>query len=161
MNDTAIILLDNTVLSNFASIQRPDLVLLALGDSAATVEEVLDDLEVGVNNKAIPPVNWSWLTTVAMTENERAVYQDLLRKINKGEAACLAVAAARGGRVMTDDRDARKIAVELQIPISGTIGILIRLVDLGRLTILDADEFLSEMIERGYFSPIRSLTEIL
>ncbi len=161
MNDTAIILLDNTVLSNFASIQRPDLVLLALGNSAATVEEVLDELEVGVNSKAIPQVNWSWLTTVAMTENERAVYQDLLRKINKGEAACLAVAAARGGRVMTDDRDARKIAVELQIPISGTIGILIRLVDLGRLTILDADEFLSEMIERGYFSPIRSLTEIL
>ncbi len=161
MNDTAIILLDNTVLSNFASIQRPDLVLLALGNSAATVEEVLDELEVGVNSKAIPQVNWSWLATVAMTENERAVYQDLLRKINKGEAACLAVAAGRGGRVMTDDRDARKIAVELQIPISGTIGILIRLVDLGRLTILDADEFLSEMIERGYFSPIRSLTEIL
>jgi len=31
-------LLDNTLLSNFSSIGRPDLVQLALGDAAATVE---------------------------------------------------------------------------------------------------------------------------
>ena len=161
MKNASIILLDNTVLSNFASIRRPELVKLAVGATAATVEEVLEELEAGVNSNAIPKVDWSWLPVVSMTEKERVTYQELLGKINKGEAACLAVAMAKGGRVLTDDRDARKIAIELQIPISGTLGVLVRLVDLGHLTTQDADDLLAAMIEQGYYSPIRSLTEIL
>ncbi len=161
MDDVPIVLIDNTVLSNFASVRRPDLVELALGEAAATVVEVLDELETGVSRKAIPRVDWSWLPVVSMREDERAVYQELLRKINKGEAACLAVAAARRGRVLTDDRDARKIAVEMQIPISGTLGVLVRLVDLGHLSAQNADELLASMIDQGYYSPVRSLSEIL
>ena len=44
----SLVLLDNTVLSNFANIQRPTLIRRALGDSAATVQEVIDELNVGV-----------------------------------------------------------------------------------------------------------------
>jgi len=156
-----IVLLDNTVLSNFSAVQRPDLVRLAVGASASIVQEVLDELKEGVRRNAIPQVDWSWLPVVSMTDEEQSVYGMLLERLNKGEAACLAVAMVREGRVFTDDRDARKIAVEMQIPVSGTLGVLIRLIDLRRLAVEDADHLLDDMIAKGYFAPIRSLTEIL
>ena len=43
-----LVLLDNTVLSNFAHIQRPVLLKIALGDSAVTVQEVFEELMIGV-----------------------------------------------------------------------------------------------------------------
>jgi len=159
--EKGLVLLDNTVLSNFAIIQRPTLIKTALGDTAAAVKEVIDELRKGVEKGAIPDVDWSWLVIISMTRDEQATYRALLKRINKGEAACLAVASARGARVLTDDRDARKIAAEMQIPVSGTLGILVRLIDLGCLSVQDADALLAQMIAAGYFSPIRSLTEIL
>lgn len=156
-----LVLLDNTVLSNFANIQQPMLIKMALGDTVSTVQEVIDELKVGVEKGAIPDVNWAWLPILSMTHDEQATYRALLRRLNRGEAACLAVAFARGGRVLTDDRDARKIAVEMQIPISGTLGILVRLVDLGLLSVKEADQHLKKMIDTDYFSPVDSLTEIL
>jgi predicted nucleic acid-binding protein len=157
----SLVLLDNTVLSNFANIQRPALIRKALGDSAATVQEVIDELNVGVERGAIPDVDWSWLPIISMTDDERHAYRTLLKRLNEGEASCLIVASARGGRVLTDDRDARKIAMEMQISVSGTLGILVLLVDLGHISMQEADELLKLMIEKGYFSPIRSLVEIL
>jgi len=156
-----LVLLDNTVLSNFAHIQRHVLLKIALGESAVTVQEVIEELMIGVEKRVIPNVDWAWLPVISMNEEEKQAYQSLLQRLNKGEAACLAVAAVRGGRVLTDDRDARKIAAGMQIPISGTIGVLVRLIDLGELSVQEADALLAKMIAAGYFSPIRSLTEIL
>ena len=42
------------------------------------------------------------------------VFQELLMRVNAGEAACLAVASQRNGRILTDDRDARKLAAQLK-----------------------------------------------
>lgn len=49
-----IALLDNTVISNFSFIRRPDLLRLALGDSVATVQAVLDEYNQGVHLKRLP-----------------------------------------------------------------------------------------------------------
>jgi len=49
-----IVLLDNTVLSNFSSIRRPDLVRLALGETAATVTEAFAEYAAGVQAGKIP-----------------------------------------------------------------------------------------------------------
>ncbi|CAG0987919.1 hypothetical protein ANRL3_02568 [Anaerolineae bacterium] len=48
-----ILLLDNTVLSNFARVERPDLVQRALGDAerAATVTEAFAEFQAGVRNE--------------------------------------------------------------------------------------------------------------
>jgi hypothetical protein len=62
-----IVLLDNTVLSNFSAVQRPDLVRLAVGASASIVQEVLDELKEGVRRNAIPPVDWSKMLTICST----------------------------------------------------------------------------------------------
>ena len=65
-----LVLLDNAVLSNFANIQQPMLIKMALGDTVSTVQEVIDELMVGVEKGAIPDVNWAWLPILSMTHDE-------------------------------------------------------------------------------------------
>ena len=156
-----ITLLDNTVLSNFSAVKRPDLVHLALGDGAATVEQAFAELQAGFRLKRLPPCDWSWLPVLRLTDAEHTLYERLLERLNEGEAACLAVAYTRGYRVFTDDRDAREIALQMRIPISGTIGLLVRLVDRGNLSLIEANGLLQSMIDLGYRSPITRLEEIL
>jgi predicted nucleic acid-binding protein len=49
-------------------------------------------------------------------------------RIGPGEAACLALAKSRGLFLLTDDGDARALAVFLGIELSGTLGVLAKLV---------------------------------
>lgn len=51
--------------------------------------------------------------------------------------------------------------MQMRIPISGTVGLLVRLVDLKRLSLSEADDLLARMIATGYRSPVASLSEIL
>jgi len=155
-----IALLDNTVLSNFSAVERPDLVQTALGETAATVEEAYAELQAGIQLGKLPPCDWSWLPVLRLNESEQAVYERLRERLNAGEAACLAVAAARKYRAFTDDRDARAIAAQMQIPVSGTLGLLVRLVDQEHLTLHEADKLLNRMIAAGYWSPVASLSEV-
>jgi len=61
---------------------------------------------------------------------------------------------------LTDDRDARRLAQLMVIPISGTLGILQASVDEEYLDLALADQLLTEMVEAGYRSPVRSLREL-
>lgn len=87
------ILLDNTVLSNFSSIRRPDLVKLALGESAAMTEEVYSELQAGVKIGKQPNCDWNWLPILQLSKSERALYKRLQKRLDAGEAACLAMAS--------------------------------------------------------------------
>ena len=71
--------------------------------------------------------------------------------MNAGEAACLAVAAQRNGRLLTDDRDTRKLAAQLKFSVSGISGILLRLVQIEVLTLAEANEL------NDFFSPYFAL----
>ena len=87
-------------------------------------------------------------------------YEQLCSRLNAGEAACLAMAINRGCRLVTDDRDAREFAHRLRVPLSGTLGVLTRLVDVGALGLEEADALLSRMLVAGYRSPVVSLREL-
>lgn len=154
------VLLDNTVLSNFAAIQRSDLLRIALGDQLATSQQAYDELQTGMRLGKLPTLDWSWLSVWTMVEVEQAHYSRFLKKLNAGEAACLALALNRGCRVLTDDRDAREYARNLRIPLSGTLGVLVRLIDTGTLCRSEADTLLEQMIAHGYRSPVVSLKEL-
>jgi predicted nucleic acid-binding protein len=156
-----IALLDNTVLSNFTTVGRPDLVRLALGEDAATSEAAWAELQAGIHIGKLPTQDWSWLPILSLTEAERPLYEILTERFNAGEASCLAIAAARGYRVFTDDRDARKLAAVWKIPVSGTLGLLLRLIDLKILSLDEGSTLLARMIAAGYRSPIASLEEVL
>ena len=155
-----IALLDNTVLSNFTLIERADLVQLALGENAATTQTVWDEFQTGIDLGRLPDQDWSWLPILTITEAEQPLYHLLTRRLNAGGAACLAIAAKRGYRVFTDDQDARELAAGRHIPVSGTLGLLILLVDLRIMSPATGDNLLIRMISAGYRSPVTSLQEL-
>ena len=154
-------LLDNTVMSNFAAIERPDLLRTAFGSRLATSQQAFDELQAGGRLDRLPSLDWSWLPVWTLEEEEGPYYHRLLSRLNAGEAACLAMALIRKCRILTDDRDAREFARHLKIPISGTLGVLVRLIDLGVLNLDDADALLSQMVTAGYRSPVTSLQDLV
>ncbi len=140
---------DITVLSNFALAGRPDLVQLVLGEDAITTEVVWHELHIGISIGKLPRHDWSWLPILALSENGIVFADTLSPSLGAGEASCLAVAVQRRACVFTDDRDAREIAAQLQIPVSGTFSTLVRLIDLEYLPIGEADRVLTTMIAAG------------
>jgi predicted nucleic acid-binding protein len=155
------ILLDNTVLSNFALVGRPDLIRLALGDTAATTAETFAEFQAGERLGRLPHGDWSWLTVLELNDAERATFEQLSARLNAGEAACLAMASARQFRVFSDDRDARKMAGQMLVPVSGTLGILVRLIRQKHLTLEQANDLLRRMIAADYRAPLDDLSPLL
>jgi predicted nucleic acid-binding protein len=150
---------DNTLLSNFAHIQRPKL-LEAAFDQPVTVRAVMDELEVGAQTARIPTVDWSWLPVIKLTDEELALAERLNQTLGRGEAQCIALAKSRQWIVLTDDRDARRAAREAGLIVSGTLGALINLVRGNALTFAEADAILATMRRNGYRSPVNSLAEL-
>ena len=153
-------LLDNTVMSSLAVVRRPNLLGTAFGEKLATPQQAFDELQAGVEAGKLPVLDWTWLPGWTLEPAEMSRYCQLFRSLNAGEAACLTMAVERGCRVLTDDRDARKLARHLQIPLSGTLGVLARLVDTDHLVIGEADRLLCGMINAGYRSPVTSLRDL-
>ncbi len=153
-------LVDNTVLSNFAHVGKP-LLLKAAFEQMATTHVVSNERETGERLGRIPVVEWNWLTVVELSAEETLEYERLLQQLDAGEASCLAIAKNRTWLVLTDDRDARRQAQEQNIAVSGTLGVLVRLVKLSLLTINEVDTLLTQMKEHGYRSPVNSIRELL
>jgi predicted nucleic acid-binding protein len=151
-----VILLDTTVLSNFARAGRLDLLRLALPE-ATTTPLVLAELQCGVSAGYFPAGSWEWLGVTELAAQEEAHLSRLRTILGDGEAACVAVLMERTGILFSDDLLARREAHRRGIPVSGTLGILLSLVKAGRLSLDEADACLQEMIAHGYRSPTRSL----
>ncbi len=154
-------LLDTTVLSNFAHVQRPDLPRTVLGADVAVTPAIVAELRAGEQAGRVPACDWTWLTVLTPTAAELALANALERQLDPGEAECLAVALERGYRFLSDDFAARRMAEGKGLIVSGTIGILLKGVAAGVLPLLEADRLLAEMIAHGYRAPARSLRELL
>lgn len=150
-------LLDTTILSNFAHVQRPELIRLALGNEAATPPTVLAELRRGEALGFVPRVDWRWLPVLALTDEEQALADKHLAVLEAGEAECLVVAVRRQARFFSDDLAARRLAQVKQVPLSGTIGLLLSLIHHKTLTIAEADRLLATMRQQGYRAPVASL----
>lgn len=132
------LIVDNTVLSNFAHVSRPELLQLAF-DELVIPPAVSEELAEGERLNRIPTVDWNWLVIVELTPDEKARADQLEQILDFGEAECIAIAQSRNWIVLTDDRDARRAAQSVGIAISGTLGALINLVKRGTLTHTQAD----------------------
>jgi len=71
------------------------------------------------------------------------------------------IAISRDLKVLTDDKDARTLAQRREVPVSGTIGVLVEAVRERLLSFEEANTMLSVMIEKGYFSPFETLDELI
>lgn len=157
-----VVLADNTVLSNFALIRREDILANLFKDTLFTTGEVLEALKRGEQRHVLPERDWQWIK-VLKTESSREKFLFRLfgESLGKGESSCLSIAISRDLKVLTDDKDARKLAQRSGVPVSGTIGVLVETVREGLLSIEEGNAMLSEMIERGYFSPFDILDGII
>ena len=97
------LLLNNTVLSNFALIKRIELVPEALGNETVTTPQVIGEFNDGVARGRLPETQLDWLKVITLDTTEENLFQELLARVNVGEAACLAIAARRNGRILKDD----------------------------------------------------------
>lgn len=152
--------LDTTVLSNFAAIDRIDLVADLTGIcTAPTVHEelhagvethpylrpALDALDDGV---PVAPISG----TVA---NREAVVRSHL---DPGEAQAFSLAATHDGRLLTDDGDARTFAKQQGVTVVGSVGVLLAAIEADRIDESTADDWLQTWIDDyGYYVPHRHI----
>jgi predicted nucleic acid-binding protein len=158
---------NNTVLSNFASIGRLDILKRIFGLLLISEEvwlEVTNGLEAGYffhdeTLKAIQDKD-AWIKIVIMEDRERPDFMELSQKLGNGESSSIAIASHRDWVFLTDDKRARKLATKKGVPVVGSIGLLKTAVDMKFLELIDADKLLVKMIRSGYFSPIESISDL-
>jgi predicted nucleic acid-binding protein len=154
------VLLDNTVLSNFARIDRHHLVM-DIWPSCATTLEAWQEFQAGVMIGKLPKDVWNGLALIALTADEHEISKRLSMILGPGERTCIAAAKHRNGLFVTDDRKARQVALELGIKITGTLGILVVAAERAKITLEEANDLLAAMIENGYRSPVNELGSLL
>lgn len=165
------VITNTTLVSNFAAVGRLELLRLRW-DSLFIPEQVFAEIQEGrlqgytfydnIEQEIAPlsPGGWLQLTSL-QTQEEFRLFGELLGELHHGEAACLAIAVQRKRIFLSDDRAARQAAMKLDVPFSGTLGVLLSLVRGKLLQREDGDLVLQAMQLKGYYSPIRSLTELL
>lgn len=149
--------LDNTVMSNFALVGRADWLQRLWPGRLVTSSEAWAELQTGIRLGRVPESNWSWLTVITLTPEERTLCGELVPPLDEGEAACLALAQRRGYGFLSDDRVARREARRMGVSLSGTLGVLEALVQEGKVPLDEANAALQEMIAWGFRSPTSSL----
>jgi predicted nucleic acid-binding protein len=164
------IISNTTVLSNFASIGALDL-LRQLYQTLAIPVDVYEEIEVGLREgykfyEGIPQLIFpiaepGWLQMTSLHEEELRLFSELSSRLHSGERACLAIASKRGWWLLTDDRAARREASRRNIRVSGTIGCLVLAVEREIYSLMQANEALTAMIQKGYLSPVTDLTALL
>lgn len=148
------LVLDNSVLSNFALVGRVDLLPRLWPGRLVTAPAAWDELRRGIELGRVPVGEWSWLQVLELTLDEETACGEWVPPLDIGESACLAMAHARGYGFLTDDRVARREARRLGVPLSGTIGVLRSLVDAGSVSLGEANATLQRMIGAGYRVPV-------
>jgi len=150
--------LNTTVLSNFAQVDRAEL-LLDL-PRLVTVDAVREELEAGAEthpyiNRALAILGEE-IPVIAPSASAEKLEEQLLESLDPGEAQALAVAEVADGIVVTDDGDARTTAKQRGVDLTGSIGLLVRFVEGGHISAETADRYLKRWIdEAGFRSPAR------
>ena len=155
------VLLDNTVLTNFALVSRPDLVLDLWGTTCATTTAAMAEYRAGIISRGLSAGSWDDLTPLTLQPAEQAFADQLPPQLGSGERSCIAIAIYRQGLLVCDDARARREAQQHGVAITGTIGILVLHVRQGNLTSAEANALLTNMIAQGYRSPVTHVDDLL
>jgi predicted nucleic acid-binding protein len=156
--------LNTTVLSNFAHVD--DVELLLEFPRLVTVDAVREELDAGAETHpyvehalAVLDAEIPVVTPAASAEQLEA---QLLESLDPGEAQALAVADVTDGMIVTDDGDARATSKRRGVDLTGSIGLLVRFVENGRLSVKTADDYLTRWIdEAGFRSSARDFDAFL
>jgi predicted nucleic acid-binding protein len=163
---------DTTVLSNFAAVGGLELLEKRYRGTAFTTVEVTDELRKGVKagyaylELILADIDRAdqggWIgVLVPESAYERRLRAEFDDRLGAGEASCLSLAVSRGLTLVTDDRAARQMAEDRRVPVTGTVGILIKLVRTGTISLSEANALLADMIQHRYRSPVDRLDEFV
>ncbi len=158
---------DTVVLSNFSLAGRLDLLLTRYAKRLCATPQVVEELLAGMQaghgalEEVVRQVRTSVIRTVAVPLDDLVVYQDLRRTLGAGEASSIVVARPHGGIVATDDMAARHACARLALKVTGTIGILLAAVRDGGIPLPEAERALADMVEHGFYSPVRRLADVM
>jgi predicted nucleic acid-binding protein len=173
-SDPLPIIFDNTVLSNFALAQCFDLLQKLYTGRAFVCKAVLKEIEAGIESGWKYPhlkartrlrlvqkaLEDGWLKLPGNEVNpiddvvELRLTLEYAERFGAGEAEAMAIARCRDWIFASDDGPARKFAKEQRIHLTGSVGILIKSVNVGELEISLADALHARMIDEGYHSPL-------
>jgi len=156
------ILLDNTVLSNFALAEELLLLKEFWQGAGATTVQVVAEFDAGVTRGLFNPPDFSWLKILDFeNEIEKSMFTRLNQRLGAGETSCLTLAILRRYNFLSDDMMVRKMAYREGVRISGSIGVLIALIKMERIALATGNNVLLKFIRHGYFSPKDKLDEFL
>ena len=151
-------MLDNTVLSNFALVDELSLLQQFCRDSGAITTHVFNEFEKGVQAGLFKKPDFSWLAKLDFdNETERNMFTLLNQRLGAGEASCLVLAVHRAYDFLSDDMMVRKFALREGIRVSGSIGVLIELINENIITLEKGNNILKGFIRWGYYSPVEKL----
>ncbi|WP_152043472.1 hypothetical protein [Salinigranum salinum] len=159
--------LDATVLSNFASSDSVDW-LTTLLENPVAVPAVRTELKRGLEHgygfldRVIDQLG-SEITILEVNSNTRGPDESELRsRLDPGEAESLLGAITHDGTLVTDDLAARRVAAEFDVPVTGSIGLLVLGIRRDALAVETANEWLTTWRdERGYYAPVERIEDVL
>jgi predicted nucleic acid-binding protein len=165
------VIVNTTVISNFASIGQLD-VLRQLYGSLAMSPDVYDEIQAGVEEGyhfyagieqwVQPLAEGGWIHLASLShEQELRYFRELPTRLHRGEMSSLAIARHRGWLLLTDDRAARTEATRLGVLVSGSLGCLVFAIERHLCSLAQANSWLQEMMRQGYRSPVTDLTPLL
>ena len=155
---------DATVISNFASTSSVEF-LVHLLEAPIVVPAVRDEIERGVKH------GHEYLTSAVEAFDNGLAVSDvppeigrvtLHERLDPGETEALRGAVERNGTIATDDLVARRLATELDVSVTGSVGLLVLGIKREHIDSETADEWIDIWrTERGYYAPVESVTELI
>ncbi len=156
------IIIDNTVLSNFARTNHLQLLELFCRSRGLIVQAVREEFQRGISRGLFPETDLSWMNQIDITDHKEIYLSQRYRlELGNGESDCLAIAVCRNHELLTDDRKARQIGFREQVRVSGSVGVLGSLVRRSTISLYEGNRVLAEFINAGYFSPIEELDDLI
>jgi hypothetical protein len=156
---------DTVSLSNFLLSDSTFILKTRYRKRAMITSQVYDEIFTGISEypklaSVEDLINKKIFSLCVLSAKERTFYLDLIGHLGKGEASCIAAAKERSAIVVTDDRTARKQCSQMNILVTGTVGILKASLLDGEINTAKADEILQKMTVLGFYSPVRSIRDI-
>lgn len=157
---------DTVVISNFIFSDALDLLQQRYKNKGLMTSEVYGELVVGMEkHPKLKEVDTLFsdgsFEMVTLSREEIKDCQQLLISLDLGESSAITYAQTHQYIVVSDDRAARYHCSNVGIPVTGTIGILKACVQDQQLVLEDADIILEKMIEKGFYSPVKSIAHLL
>ncbi len=158
------VFLDTTIISNYASTNSIEFLVDVL-EAPVVAPAVRDEIEQGVEFgheyliSAVEAFDDGLILSDVPPEMERI---SLRERLDRGETEALRGAVERDGTIATDDLAARRLATESDVPVTGSVGLLVLGIKREHIGTETADEWIDIWrTERGYYAPVESVTELL